>query len=85
MRHIFFAFISLILFSQQGFAQEGLAHQDQGKITTMPAMEAPWSAVGQLDNPGGKYCTGTLVGTRLVLTAGHCVWDKKARDRKSVV
>ena len=38
--------------------------------------QAPWAAIGQITYggpPGGAICTGALVATDLVLTAGHCV------------
>ena len=33
-----------------------------------------WEAVGRIDVDGGGFCTGTLIATDLVLTAGHCVF-----------
>jgi protease YdgD len=38
--------------------------------------EFPWSAVGKLDNADGSYCTATLVGRRLIVTAAHCIMEK---------
>lgn len=38
----------------------------------------PWQAIGRVniaDRVVRRYCTGTLVGARLVLTAGHCLYD----------
>jgi protease YdgD len=38
----------------------------------------PWHAIGRVniaDRVVRRYCTGTLVGPRLVLTAGHCLYD----------
>jgi protease YdgD len=40
----------------------------------------PWRAIGRVniaDRVVRRYCTGTLVGPRLVLTAGHCLYDHR--------
>lgn len=36
-----------------------------------------WEAVGRLDLAGAGFCTGTLIATDLVLTAAHCVYDRR--------
>lgn len=41
----------------------------------LEAMERPWSALGRINAAGTSYCSGTLVGPALVLTAAHCVFD----------
>jgi len=33
--------------------------------------------IGRVNMDGRGHCTGTLVGDNLVLTASHCLWDKK--------
>lgn len=40
-----------------------------------------WEAVGRVDVEGAGFCTGTLIATDLVLTAGHCV---KGRDGSAI-
>jgi V8-like Glu-specific endopeptidase len=40
-----------------------------------------YQAVGRLDIGGRGYCTGTLVTMDLVLTAAHCLYDKRTGER----
>ncbi len=38
----------------------------------------PWTAVGRLNRAGGRgHCTATIVAPKVVLTAAHCLWDKR--------
>lgn len=36
---------------------------------------AIFGAIGRVSAPGPRFCTGTVVGYRIVLTAAHCVTD----------
>jgi protease YdgD len=37
-----------------------------------------WEAVGRLDLGGRGFCTGTLIAADLVLTAAHCLVDRRS-------
>lgn len=40
-----------------------------------------WEAVGRLDINGTGFCTGALIAPNLVLTAAHCMFDKRTKAR----
>lgn len=40
-----------------------------------------WEAVGRLNIGGTGFCTGALIAPNMVLTAGHCLFDKKTGAR----
>lgn len=46
---------------------------------TMVSNEYPWSAVGRINTETGGHCTGVLVGPKVVITAAHCLYDKRNR------
>jgi V8-like Glu-specific endopeptidase len=56
---------------------------DRKKVKTLGA---PEQFIGRLTTPNGDYCTASLVGKDLILTAGHCVDDKnKTRGYKFIL
>ncbi len=40
-----------------------------------------WEAVGRVNLVGTGFCTGTLIAPDLVLTAAHCMYDKRTGAR----
>ena len=40
-----------------------------------------WEAVGRLNIGGYGFCTGSLIAPDVVLTAAHCLYDKRSGDR----
>jgi len=48
-----------------------------GRRVLVDALSYPWSAIGRVNTGGSTYCTGFLISERHVLTAGHCLYDRK--------
>ena len=40
------------------------------------AMEYPWSALGRVNTGGRGFCTGILIGPRLVLATARCLYNR---------
>ncbi|MGH2447691.1 MAG: trypsin-like serine protease [Chloroflexota bacterium] len=56
----------------------GPAGNDGVRFVTFGGFEI-FGAIGRVSAPGPRFCTGTVVGYRLVLTAAHCVTDDAGR------
>ncbi len=70
------------------FAADAKLHERLLKLKSSPGDDhrslvdsamMPWRAVGRLNNRGGSHCTATVISPGRVLTAAHCLWNKRTR------
>lgn len=49
----------------------------------VPAAQAPWRFIGQLDMESGGACTATLIARDVIVTAAHCIAENGAADARA--
>lgn len=67
---LIFAFIAVFV------ASPLLAQESSLKSLQTGTDSRGWDAVGRINIGTRGFCTGTLIAPNLVLTAGHCLYDK---------
>ncbi len=83
-----FLFVTLTLLTGPLIAADAKLHQrlldlkskagDDNRVivdSTLP----PWRAVGRLNSRLGSHCTATVIGPKRILTAAHCLWNKRTQ------
>jgi protease YdgD len=61
----------------EGVKPPGIKGADDREL--VESSEWPWSAIGRVNRSIGGSCTGTMIAADRVLTAAHCLWDKRGK------
>ncbi|MEL7013026.1 MAG: trypsin-like serine protease, partial [Pseudomonadota bacterium] len=75
MFRVFAALIFAVALTSPALSDTALKRLDTGDDSR------GWEAVGKLDLDGRGFCTGALIADNLVLTAAHCLYDKRTGQR----
>ena len=71
-------FITIPPVLAQGDRLPGIKGSDDRNL--IRSSDYPWSAIGRVNKRIGGFCTGTLIAPDRVLTAAHCLWNRKTQD-----
>jgi protease YdgD len=71
------AFVALLPCAVIGTAFSEAGTSSGQNLSEVDVFAYPWSAIGKLNNSVGGSCTCTAVKQDLVLTAAHCIFNRR--------
>lgn len=75
---------SVALFSRGALIEQGTAYE-LPESYTLGESEGLCESESFREQPTGSWCSGTLIGADLILTAGHCIETQEACDETTFV